>query len=127
MEEFFQANPGMGSRVAHHIHFPDYNADELMQIARMLVKQQGYELSEEGETAFRDYIERRLERPRFAHGRSIRNAVERARLRQASRLFEADRRLTRSDLLTIEPDDIRQSSVFDDILEQAPGDGQTTS
>jgi probable Rubsico expression protein CbbX len=127
MEEFFQANPGMGSRVAHHIHFPDYTADELMQIAGIMVKQQGYELSEEGETTFRDYIERRVQRPRFAHGRSIRNAVERARLRQASRLFEADRRLTRSDLMTIEPDDIRQSSVFDDILEQAPDDVQTTS
>jgi probable Rubsico expression protein CbbX len=123
MEEFFQANPGMGSRVAHHIHFPDYDADELMQIARMMVEQQGYEMSEDGEAAFRDYIERRLERPRFAHGRSIRNAVERARLRQASRLFDADRRLTRRDLITIEPDDIRQSSVFDDIHEEDGADG----
>jgi probable Rubsico expression protein CbbX len=126
MEEFFQANPGMGSRIAHHIHFPDYSADELMEIAAMMVEQQGYELNEGAETAFREYIERRLERPRFAHGRSIRNAVERARLRQANRLFDADRRLTRTDLVTIEADDIRQSSVFDDVQEQAPDDEQTT-
>jgi len=125
MEEFFQANPGMGSRVAHHIHFPDYDADELMQIARMMVDQQGYELSEDAQDAFRQYIERRLERPRFAHGRSIRNAVERARMRQANRLFESKRRLTKTDLVTIEPEDILQSSVFDDIHEQEPSDDHT--
>jgi probable Rubsico expression protein CbbX len=122
MEEFFQANPGMGSRVAHHIHFPDYSVEELMQIARLMVEQQGYEMSEDAEAAFGVYIERRVERPRFANGRSIRNAVERARLRQASRLFEANRRLTRTDLVTIEPDDILQSSVFDDIQDKEPDD-----
>jgi probable Rubsico expression protein CbbX len=120
MEDFFQANPGMGSRVAHHIHFPDYDVDELMQIARMMVEQQGYEMSEEAQGAFHDYIERRVGRPRFANGRSIRNAVERARLRQANRLFESNRRLTRTDLLTLEPEDILQSSVFDDIHEEEP-------
>jgi probable Rubsico expression protein CbbX len=123
MEEFFQANPGMGSRVAHHIHFPDYDAAELMQIARMMVEQQGYEMSEDAEAAFGDYIARRLERPRFAHGRSIRNAVERARMRQANRLFDANRRLNKRDLITLEPEDILQSSVFDDVLEEEPHDG----
>jgi probable Rubsico expression protein CbbX len=122
MEEFFQANPGMGSRVAHHIHFPDYSVDELMEIALMMVSQQGYEMSEDAQAAFRAYIERRVERPRFANGRSIRNAVERARLRQANRLFEANRRLTRTDLVTLEPDDILQSSVFDDIQDKEPDD-----
>jgi probable Rubsico expression protein CbbX len=120
MEEFFQANPGMGSRIAHHIHFPDYSVEELMDIAQLMVAHQGYELSEDAELAFRSYIERRVERPRFANGRSIRNAVERARMRQANRLFEAGRRLTRTDLLTLEPDDILQSSVFDDIHESEP-------
>jgi probable Rubsico expression protein CbbX len=127
MEEFFQANPGMGSRVAHHIHFPDYSADELMQIAQMMVDQQGYELSEDGAAAFHSYIERRLKRPRFANGRSIRNAVERARMRQANRLFEAGRRLTRADLVTLEPDDILQSSVFDDIQDVDPTTNPTPS
>ena len=126
MEEFFQANPGMGSRVAHHIHFPDYDADELMEITRMMVAQQGYEMSEDAEAAFRSYIERRLERPRFAHGRSIRNAVERARMRQANRLFESHRRLTRTDLVTLEADDILQSSVFEDIPDKEPDDEPQT-
>jgi len=112
MEEFFQANPGMGSRVAHHISFPDYDAGELMQISRLMVGQQGYELSEEAAEAMRDYIERRLEQPRFAHGRSIRNAIERARMRQATRLVDSQEKLTKKDLITLEADDILQSSVF---------------
>jgi probable Rubsico expression protein CbbX len=120
MEEFFQANPGMGSRVAHHISFPDYNGDELMQIAQLMVDRQGYVLSDDAAVAFRDYIERRLQRPRFAHGRSIRNAIERARMRQATRLFDSPRKLTETDLITLEPDDILQSSVFSDTEEQAP-------
>ncbi len=114
MEEFFRANPGMGSRVAHHIPFPDYTVDELMQIAHMMLEQQGYELSEEGEQAFREYIELRVEQPRFANGRSIRNAIERARMRQANRLFGAKEAPSREELLTIEGDDIRKSSVFAD-------------
>jgi probable Rubsico expression protein CbbX len=120
MEEFFQANPGMGSRVAHHISFPDYDGDELMQIAGLMVAGQGYELSDEAAEAFREYIERRLERPRFAHGRSIRNAIERARMRQATRLFDSAERLTKHDLITLEPQDITQSSVFSDTEEQEP-------
>ncbi len=91
MEAFFVANPGMGSRVAHHISFPDYDVDELMEIARLMVSNQGYELGEGTAEALRDYVALRRERPRFAHGRSVRNAVERARMRQATRLFDSDR------------------------------------
>jgi hypothetical protein len=112
MEEFFRANPGMGSRVAHHIKFPDYSIDELLEIAQLMVGQQGYKMSPEATVALREYIQRRVRQPRFAHGRSIRNAIERARMRHAARLFAARRRLTRHDLITIEADDIRQSSVF---------------
>jgi probable Rubsico expression protein CbbX len=117
MEEFFQANPGMGSRVAHHIHFPDYEVEELLAIARLMVARQGYELTDDAVRALRDYIARRVQRPRFAHGRSIRNAVERARMRQATRLFTADAKLSKRDLVTIEADDILQSSVFSDTEE----------
>jgi probable Rubsico expression protein CbbX len=113
LEEFFRANPGMGSRVAHHIHFPDYDADELMSIARLMLGRQAYELSEESETAFREYVERRMKQPRFANGRSIRNAIDRARLRQANRLFERDDELAERDLVTIEAEDIYKSSVFE--------------
>ena len=114
MEEFFQANPGMGSRVAHHIHFPDYDVDELLDIGRLMVDRQGYALSEDAARALREYIERRIQRPRFANGRSIRNAVERARMRQATRLFSAGRPLTRADLGTLMPEDILRSSLFTD-------------
>jgi len=114
MDQFFLANPGMGSRIAHHIHFPDYEPDELMDISRLMVDHQGYRLSDEAEQAMRDYIDRRVDQPRFAYGRSIRNAIERARMRQAMRLFEAERSLTRDELVTIEAEDIRRSSVFED-------------
>ncbi len=114
METFFRSNPGMGSRVAHHIHFPDFDVDELMAIAALMLSQQSYELSPDAETAFRRYVERRAVRPRFAHGRSIRNAIDRARMRQAGRLYERRATLERADLVTIEAEDILASSVFED-------------
>jgi len=120
MADFFLANPGMGSRIAHHIDFPDYTPDELMQIADMMFDRQTYELSDDAKKAFLEYIERRVEQPRFAHGRSIRNAIDRARMRQALRLFDSGKQLSKEDLVTIEGEDIRQSSVFSDIDEEEP-------
>jgi probable Rubsico expression protein CbbX len=114
METFFRSNPGLGSRVAHHIHFPDFDLGELMAIAHLMLEQQTYELSPEAEVALREYVERRIARPRFAHGRSIRNAIDRARLRQASRLYERRAVLGRDELVLIEAEDIRASSVFSD-------------
>ena len=114
METFFRSNPGMGSRIAHHIDFPDYTVDELMTIAQMMLEGRAYQLSEEAGVAFRDYVERRMLQPRFANARSIRNAIDRARLRQAGRLFALDRALSRDELITIEADDILRSSIFDD-------------
>jgi probable Rubsico expression protein CbbX len=122
MEEFFQANPGMGSRVAHHIRFPDYDTEELFEIAQMMLDRQGYVLSQDAVAALRRYIEHRIRRPRFANGRSIRNAIERARMRQAARLVGSERKLTRRDLVTIEADDILRSSVFSE--GQNPGGGR---
>jgi probable Rubsico expression protein CbbX len=112
MEEFFRSNPGMGSRVAHHIEFPDYTVDELIAIAGMMLERQGYELSPEAAAVMRDYVERRMRQPRFANARSIRNAIDRARLRQASRLFARGGSLTREELMRIETDDLRKSRVF---------------
>jgi probable Rubsico expression protein CbbX len=114
METFFRSNPGMGSRVAHHIHFPDFDVAELIAIGDLMLDQQGYELTPAAREAFGAYVERRVRRPRFAHGRSIRNAIERARMRQASRLYERRDELDRSDLVTIEAADILASSVFSD-------------
>ena len=114
METFFRSNPGMGSRVAHHIHFPDFDVDELMAIAALMLGRQAYELTPAAQTALRGYVERRVRRPRFAHGRSIRNAIDRARMRQASRLYDRRDALDRTDLVTIEAEDILASSVFAD-------------
>ena len=112
METFFRSNPGMGSRVAHHIHFPDFDVEELMAIAALMLGQQAYELTPAADTALREYVERRVRRPRFAHGRSIRNAIDRARMRQASRLYDRRDELGRDDLVMIEAEDILASSVF---------------
>ncbi len=112
METFFRSNPGMGSRVAHHIHFPDFNVEELMAIAALMLEQQTYELTPAAEAALREYIVRRVGRPRFAYGRSIRNAIDRARMRQASRLYDRRDALGRADLMRIEAEDILASSVF---------------
>jgi probable Rubsico expression protein CbbX len=114
MDAFFRSNPGMSSRVAHHIDFPDYSVDELMAIGRMMLEGRAYQLSPGAELAFREYVARRSAQPRFANARSIRNAIDRARLRQAGRLFELDGGLTREQLITIEAEDIRRSSVFED-------------
>jgi probable Rubsico expression protein CbbX len=114
MEDFFRSNPGMGSRVAHHIHFPNFSVEELMAIAQLMIGQQDYEFTDDAEEAFHEYIERRVRRPRFAYGRSIRNAIDRARLRQAARLYERRDSLSREELMTIEAEDIRKSSVFVD-------------
>jgi probable Rubsico expression protein CbbX len=116
MDRFFADVPGLSSRIAHHIDFPDYSPGELMEIARLMAKQQRYRLSEQAEKAFSDYLDLRLEQPRFANGRSIRNALDRARMRQAIRLYSNGRngaRLTKMDLVTIEADDVLQSRVFE--------------
>jgi probable Rubsico expression protein CbbX len=113
MDRFFLSNPGMRSRVAHHLDFPDYSADELMAIARLMLASQNYSFSQEGEKAFAEYIPLRMKLAHFANARSIRNALDRARLRQANRLFAGkNRNLTRLDLITLEPKDILVSRVF---------------
>ena len=89
MDDFFRLNPGMSSRVAHHIDFPDYTVDELMSIGELMLAGESYEFSPGAEQAFREYLELRISQPRFAHARSVRNAIERARLRHANRVYEA--------------------------------------
>jgi probable Rubsico expression protein CbbX len=123
MDKFFHSNPGMRSRIAHHIDFPDYGRDELLAIARLMLAEQNYRFSGEGEEAFRDYIQLRMKLDQFANARSIRNALDRARLRQANRLFEsAKKSLSRNDLMTIEARDIRASRVFTEGVVDLDGD-----
>ena len=115
MDTFFSSNPGMSSRIAHHIDFPEYSLDELVAIGRLMLDEQNYEFSPEAEAAFRDYLERRRTQPRFANARSVRNALERARLRHANRLVSGSQQeLGREDLMRIEAEDILKSRVFDE-------------
>ncbi len=113
MDTFFRSNPGMSSRIAHHIDFPDYKADELFAIANIMAAGMNYRFDPQGEAAMREYITLRMQQPRFSNARSIRNGIDRARLRMANRLFAGrDKPLTRVDLETITAEDIRASRVF---------------
>ena len=113
MDSFYSSNPGLSSRVAHHLDFPDYSKADLMAIAGLLLNAQQYRFSAEAEQAFAEYITLRRQLPFFANARSIRNAIDRARLRQANRLFaRMAEALTKDDLITIEAPDIRASRVF---------------
>ena len=112
MDTFFQSNPGVSSRVAHHLDFPDYMLDELLVIAQLMLAEQMYRFSPEAFQAFEAYLKRRMQQPRFANARSVRNALDRARLRQANRLFAKGGRISKTDLMTIEAEDILASRVF---------------
>jgi len=112
MDRFFRSNPGMSSRIAHHIDFPDYSSEELFAIAQLMLGQMQYTLSDEAAETLREYIELRKAQPHFANARSIRNALERARLRQASRLVRSQSSLTKDELMKIEAVDLRASRVF---------------
>jgi hypothetical protein len=113
MDRFFESNPGFRSRIAHHIDFPDYTDDELLGIAEKMLDQQNYRLDPVAQKSLADYIARRRTQPHFANARSIRNALDRARLRQANRLFETARGpLDAAALSTIAAEDITASRVF---------------
>lgn len=112
MDTFFSSNPGMASRIAHHIDFPDYSESELMQIAQLMLDKLNYRFDEKAGAAFSRYVKLRRQQPHFANARSIRNALDRIRLRQATRLFAADGSLSREQLCTLQAEDILASRVF---------------
>jgi len=112
MDTFFSSNPGMASRIAHHIDFPDYSEAELLQIAELMLEKLNYRFDADAESAFARYVHLRRQQPHFANARSIRNALDRIRLRQATRLFESDTALARDDLITLQAQDILASRVF---------------
>jgi hypothetical protein len=114
METFFRSNPGLSSRIAHHLDFPDYLPEELEVIAERMLATMQYQLSPSGVAALREYIPLRMQQPHFANARSIRNALDRARLRQANRLFDQRAaQLDRTALMTIEGEDLRASRIFE--------------
>jgi hypothetical protein len=113
MDQFFSANPGFRSRIAHHIEFPDYSNSELLEISEQKLTEQNYRFDASAKEAMAQYIAARRAQPHFANARSIRNALDRARLRQANRLFAANAGpLTADDLSTITAEDILASRVF---------------
>ena len=113
MNTFFESNPGFRSRIAHHIEFPDYSTSELLDIGSAMLDQLNYCLTKSAKNAFTEYINLRKEQPHFANARSIRNALDRVRLRQANRLFkENDGPVDAEKLSTLEEVDIRESRVF---------------
>jgi probable Rubsico expression protein CbbX len=113
MEKFFASNPGFRSRVAHHIDFPDYADTELLAIAEMMLRDMNYEFSADARDAFVRYITLRRAQPLFSNARSIRNALDRIRLRQANRLV-SDRNsiLTVDDIRSVTASDVLASRVF---------------
>jgi len=112
METFFSSNPGLSSRVGQHVAFEDYSREELATIAAGMLARDDYTLSPDAARALDTYLDLRMRQPRFANARSVRNALDRARLRQAQRLRAADRPLTREDLVTLQAEDILASRVF---------------
>ncbi len=115
MDKFFHSNPGMRSRIAHHVDFPDYSPEELLHIAKLMLAAQNYRFSPDAEKAFFQYIQLRMKLEHFANARSVRNALDRARLRQANRLFASkNKALKKIDLITLEAEDILASRVFTD-------------
>ena len=113
MDEFFECNPGMSSRIAHHVNFAPYEPDELVAIGRGMLDHASYYLSDEAEAAFRDYLTLRMNQPHFANARSVRNELEGARLRHAHRIAsDPDRSRSKDDLMRLEAADILSSPIF---------------
>ncbi len=120
MDAFFASNPGMGSRIAHHIDFPDYTLEELDDIGKLLLRAEGYTLTAEAKKTFCEYLEHRKAQPRFANARSVRNAIERARLRHASRMMATDQAVGKDELTTLTPEDFLGSRVFTEANAETP-------
>lgn len=113
MDRFYESNPGLSSRIANHIDFPDYDVDELLKISKMMLEEQQYQLTPDAEVALREYISRRKQKPLFANARSVKNALDRARMRQANRIFDSRNQiLTKKELVNLEAEDILQSTIF---------------
>jgi probable Rubsico expression protein CbbX len=113
MDVFYESNPGLSSRITNHVHFPDFEPEELLQIGINMIEEQQYQLTPAAESALLQYIKIRMEKPLFANARSVRNALDRSRMRQANRVFESESdNLTKQELVTIEDIDLLKSRLF---------------
>ena len=115
MDKFYESNPGLSSRIANHIDFPDYTVEELLKISKLMLEEQQYQLTPDAEVALESYIQKRKEKPLFANARSVKNALDRSRMRQANRIFDSRGQvLTKKELVNLEASDILQSTIFND-------------
>ena len=113
MDKFYESNPGLSSRIANHIDFPDYTVEELLKISKLMLEEQQYQLTSDAEVALENYIQKRKEKALFANARSVKNALDRARMRQANRIFDSRGEiLTKKELVNLEAQDILQSTIF---------------
>nr|YP_009122233.1 cfxQ-like protein [Vertebrata lanosa]AJH65991.1 cfxQ-like protein [Vertebrata lanosa] len=113
MDKFYESNPGLSSRVTNHVDFPNYTAKELLQIAKLMLEEQQYKFADDADQVLLEYADRRMKQPHFANARSMRNAIDRSRMRQANRIFSSgDKILTKADLTTIQSEDILKSRLF---------------
>ena len=113
MSKFYESNPGLSSRVTNHVDFPDYTPKELLQIAKLMLEDQQYKFANDADNVLLNYASKRISMPHFANARSMRNAIDRARMRQANRIFcSKNKILTKADLVTIEAEDILKSRLF---------------
>jgi probable Rubsico expression protein CbbX len=116
MDSFYESNPGLSSRVANHIDFPDYTPEELIKIGQMILDEQQYRMTSEAQSALLQYIEKRAQLPLFANARTISNAIDTARMKHANRMFNSGNAiLTKSDLVTIQVEDILDSDLFAEV------------
>jgi probable Rubsico expression protein CbbX len=120
MDGFFSSNPGLRSRVAHHLDFPDFTLEELMRIAQTMLEQQRYRLDDAARAAFGAYLQRRMALADFANARSVRNAIDRIKLRQANRIYSGSGLATREELERIDAADILKSRVFLEVPAPSP-------
>ena len=88
MDKFFSYIPGMMSRIGNHIDFPNYTSDELVKIAAVMARELEYDIDDNAYATFQNYIEARMELPFFSNARTVRNAMDRARMNSAIRTFE---------------------------------------
>jgi len=88
MDKFFSYIPGMSSRIGNHIDFPNYSSNELVDIATVMARDLEYEINDEAYTVFQKYIDERMKLPYFSNARTVRNAMDRARMNSAIRTFE---------------------------------------
>ena len=107
MEEFIQKNPGLRSRIAFHVSFPDYNELELCQIAQLMGKEKGIEFTQEAMGKLRTVFRYMGKKDDFGNGRYVRSMLEQAQMNQAERLLKKDiSTITDTELFTITAEDI---------------------